>query len=233
MQGVAGGPLARGGELADQLAPGRVGVGLGGVVGLGGGARWPKPLLIVVGPAAEPQFEGLGGMQRRHAGRGPLHGQRQPLRADVERRHAPLGDFEVAQGAPEPTVGRLAARVARMPDIHRLEVGAIGIGIANSLHNRQLAFLEQPIERPQGGVQADGVVHAEDVLLLQSERGPGLVVQVVGIGDDGVQPVVAARQFEHHQHFVLSGGRGTGRPGQKAGHRGSQRDQRGALNGPL
>jgi len=57
------------------------------------------------------------------------------------------------------------------------------------------------------------VVQADDVVPGLAERGPGLVVQVVGVGDDGVESVIPAAHFQHDQDVVLAGRGRVGRPG--------------------
>ena len=57
------------------------------------------------------------------------------------------------------------------------------------------------------------------------------VVVVVGVGDDGVETVVAAGQLDDDEDGVLAGLGGVGGVDQELRHGGSQRQQRGAFQG--
>ena len=95
--------------------------------------------------------------------------------------------------------------IGRLPDVHRLEVRAVGVGVADALHDRQLPLLPQRPEALHAGVQADVVVQADDHVLGLAQRGPGLVVEVVGVGNDGVEAVVAAGHLETTRMLSLPG----------------------------
>ena len=90
---------------------------------------------------------------------------------------------------------------------------ALRVRVADALHDRQLPLLPHRPEASHRGVQPDVVVQANDVVPGLAERGPSLVVQVVGIGDDGVEAVIAAGQLQHDQDVVLAGRGRVGRPG--------------------
>src|SRR5260370_40405766 len=78
--------------------------------------------------------------------------------------------------------------------------------------------------------QAEVVVDAEDLFLGEPQRLARLVIQVVAIGDDSVDPVVATRQFHDHEDRVFAGGLGgQSRLGQELGHYGSHGEKRGPL----
>jgi hypothetical protein len=72
-------------------------------------------------------------------------------------------------------------------------VRAIGVGVADALHDGQVTGLPQRPQSLHGGVQADVIVQADHHVARLLQRGAGLVVEVVGVGDDGVEAVVAAR----------------------------------------
>ena len=62
------------------------------------------------------------------------------------------------------------------------------------------------------------IVDANDFILGVMQLGPGLVVQVVGVGDDRIQTVIAAGQFDHDQDLILAGLRRAGGVDQKLGN---------------
>jgi hypothetical protein len=93
--------------------------------------------------------------------------------------------------------------------------------------------LQQPLQPAQAGVQADVVVDPDELLAPQAESRPRTVVQVVGVGHDGVQAVVAAGHLQHDEDVVLAG-TGCPRRGRKeARHRRPQGDQGRRLEGPF
>jgi hypothetical protein len=100
-------------------------------------------------------------------------------------------------------------------------VGAVGVGITDPLDDGQLAALQQLVEAAQGRVQAQLVVDTDHLLPGETEGRAGLVIQVVGVGDDGVQTVVAAIHLDDNQDGVLAGLGGPGGVGQELRHDGA------------
>ena len=72
-------------------------------------------------------------------------------------------------------------------------------------------------------VQADVVVDLDDLLLGEVQRRPGLVVEVVGVGNDGVEAVVAAGHLDDDEDGVLAGLGGLGGVEQELRHQRSRR----------
>ena len=72
------------------------------------------------------------------------------------------------------------------------------------MHDRQLSLLPQRPKPDHARVQADVVVQADDHVFGLAQGGPGLVVQVVGVGNDGVEAVIAAGHLQHDQDIVLA-----------------------------
>ena len=103
------------------------------------------------------------------------------------------------------------------------------VRVADALHDRQLPLLPHRPEALHAGVQADVVVQADDHVLGLAERGPGLVVQVVGVGNDGVEAVVAAGHLQHDQDVVLARRGRLGGPGHELRDHRVQGHQRRAL----
>ena len=161
--------------------------------------------------------------------RRPAQRERQPARAEVQDRHAARSVVALG-GRPAQPAGLGRPRgVGRMPDIHRLEVRTLRVGIADALQHRELTPVPQRPEALHPGIQADVIVQPDDHVLRLAQRGPRLVIQVVGVGDDGVEPVVAARELQHHQDVVPAGRGRLRRPGHEMRDRRAEGHQRRAL----
>ena len=139
----------------------------------------------------------------RPAARRPGQGQGQAAWADVQNRHAARMVVGLDRRPAQPA-GRDPLGIGRLPDVHGLEVRALGVRVADALHDRQLSLFPHRPEALHAGVQADVVVQADHHVLGLAQRGPGLVVQVVGVGNDGVEAVVAAGHLQHDQDVVLA-----------------------------
>ncbi|MFO0844265.1 MAG: hypothetical protein U0797_18025 [Gemmataceae bacterium] len=165
--------------------------------------------------AGEVQAEGVLVVDADRPAAGAAgQGQRQAVGAEVQERHAALAGLELPGGPAQPAGLDQPLGVGRLPDVHRLEVGAVGVGVADALHDGQLARLPHRPQPRQRRVQADVVVQADDDLPGQPQRGADLVVEVVGVWGDGVDAVVSAGQFHHDEDVVLARRGRLGGPGQ-------------------
>ncbi len=84
----------------------------------------------------------------------------------------------------------------------------LGIRIADPLDDRQLPLLPH---RPQAlipGCRPDVVVQANHRISGLAQCGTSLVVQVVGVGNDRIEAVIAAAHLEHDQDLILARGGG-------------------------
>src|SRR5207244_1851078 len=105
----------------------------------------------------------------------------------------------------------------------------VRIRITDALNDSQAAAAQQRLQTGEGVVQADVVIDAEDFVPAQPQRRAGLVVEVVGVGDDGVQAVVAAGEFDDDQDCLFAVLGGVGGPGQETGHGGPDGEERRGL----
>ena len=78
----------------------------------------------------------------------------------------------------------------------------IGLRVAHALDDRQLVLLPQGDQTFELRVQTGAAVDAQDIVGLDADRVAQLVVGRVGVGDQGVEPVVAAFELDQHQHAV-------------------------------
>ena len=68
----------------------------------------------------------------------------------------PAGRGRVVEGPAEPAgLERIALEPGRLPDLHRPEVRAVGVGVADPLDHREPPLLEQLGHLPHRGVEAD------------------------------------------------------------------------------
>ena len=95
--------------------------------------------------------------------------------------------------------------VGGVPDVHRLEVRAIGVGIAHALDDAQHAVVVEVLHRVHLRVQADAVDagQSQRLVFLDADARPRLVVERIAEGNDGVEAVVAAAELHDHEHVVL------------------------------
>jgi len=86
-------------------------------------------------------------------------------------------------------------------------VGAVGVGIADALDDGGVAIIVEFLEGGEVGVQADVAVDLEDILGIVAESGAGAVVMVIGVGNDGVEAIIAAGELDDDEDGgVFAGG---------------------------
>ena len=79
---------------------------------------------------------------------------------------------------------------------------AIGIGIADALHDRDAAILKEIVEPGEGGVEPDAAVDLDDAVFANADRRPHALIRVVGIRHDGIEPVVPAAHLNDDEDVV-------------------------------
>ena len=90
-------------------------------------------------------------------------------------------------------------------------MGAVGVGIADVLDDREVAVVEQGFQLEGAlGVEAEILVDFEDLLGGNGEPGPSLVIGVVAVRYEGVESIVAAGELDDHQHAVIVQAGGSG-----------------------
>src|SRR5439155_19315560 len=86
--------------------------------------------------------------------------------------------------------------VGRLPNVHRLEVGEVGVGVADALYDREVAPVESVLEVRQAGMEGDPVVDGDHVALFDADAGTVLTVSGVVVRDDGVEAVDPASKLD-------------------------------------
>src|SRR5262249_6355112 len=76
-----------------------------------------------------------------------------------------------------------------VPDLDRAEMRAVGIGVADALHDREVAAFPRVHQGGELLVQADMLVELQRSLARHAEARPQLVIARIGIGNEGIQPV--------------------------------------------
>ena len=137
-----------------------------------------------------------------HAGRD--HRARQTA-ADVHRRQRLLAvGIEPLGQLGHPTLGRDAIRLAGVQDVHAAEVRARGVGVADALDHGHIAVVVELLEPAAVGVEAERVGDRQHLILRDVHQRARVVVVPLGIRDEGVHEVVAARKLHHDQDRVLT-----------------------------
>jgi len=153
---------------------------------------------VGLGPAAE-QCE-VAERSRRHAADsvardGERHAVRHRQRAHGATR-AVVGAVEVTT---EPTAGELVDRAAGVPHVGRREVREVGLGVADALHDRDLALGPALMDRRQRRMQAETAADGKHLGLAKSEIGPDALVLRVEIRRHRVEAVVAAAKEDREK----------------------------------
>src|SRR5438132_12283466 len=78
-------------------------------------------------------------------------------------------------------------------------------------------------------MKTDVIVDPKHLFLRQGRGRASLVVEIVGIRDNGVEAVVAARHLNHDEDAILAGFRRLSRSGQKLRYDRANGEQRRAL----
>ena len=142
------------------------------------------------------------------------HGQRL-RRGDVDQIVAPRVRVERIGQPSQPAQLFAGVRAAGVPETHGGEVRQRRVVVPAGVHDRQVAVLVQALEPGHGRMQAEMVGQRTYLFAGNADRGPFPVIDVVAVRHHGIEPVVAARQFDHDQNPF-----GVGMPG------------RGVLRGP-
>ena len=125
--------------------------------------------------------------------------------AEVDGGHDVVGlGVHVANGLSQPALVADPGRLGGVPDVHRAEVGAAGHGVADAMEYGDLAVVEQVLDRAHGRVEAVLVVQRNYVFLLYADVGPVVYVLRIGVRDNAVEIVVAARKLDYDELAVLS-----------------------------
>ncbi len=97
-----------------------------------------------------------------------------------------------------------------LPDVHGLEVAVVRVGKTHAVDDGQLLGVPQALEARHAGVESVAVAERSAVE-GSTAKDPGRGIGGVLVGDDGVEPVVAAVQGDQDQLRTRSPWRPTGR----------------------
>ncbi len=174
-----------------------------------------------------------GRADRGHDRPGGVQGERLVDLADVnpgDLRAVLVVSCRPVDGPAQPAgLPRGARGVGRLPDVHRLEVLALRVRVADALDDAQEPVLIQPVECRQLGMKAQVLIDLVNLAGGQPQGRPGLGVEIIGVGDDGVQAVVAAGKLDDDEDrlaVVPPRRRGLRGAAQKCGGRRRQRQER-------
>ena len=98
-----------------------------------------------------------------------------------------------------------------------------GLLVADAMDDGHVAILVEALQARHGVLEAEMVIELAQARRLDTDPRPCPVVGVVPVGHHGVEAVIAAGQFHHHQDAILSrrarrSGLGPGRSaGERAG----------------
>ena len=76
----------------------------------------------------------------------------------------------------------------------------VRLRVAHAAHNRQLPVVPLLSQALECGIQSELTIQGKHIAWRVGQFGPGVVIGVVGVGDHGVDAVVAAVQRENHQN---------------------------------
>jgi hypothetical protein len=61
----------------------------------------------------------------------------------------------------------------------------------------------QRFQRRERGVEPQSVVQRHDLRFRNRQRGSGAIIECITVGDNRIQPVVAACELQHHEDTVV------------------------------
>src|SRR5690348_861993 len=85
----------------------------------------------------------------------------------------------------------------RGPDVGAAEVGTVGIGIANRVHDRQVTGIPDLLERSRGRMHTPLIVELYRGVSPNRNARPGAVIVVIAIGNNRIESIVAACQLHN------------------------------------
>ena len=147
-------------------------------------------------------------------------------------RRAAAAIVEIAADETGETV--FVAAAGGLPNVGRTEVALVGIWVADVLNDREFALLGEPVEAATGWVEAEVVVEPEDLVPRHGKAGPQVVVTVVRVGHDGVEPVVATGELDEKEDRQVrsrrrhAGAGGSDEEGRRVARKGEQTEPPGA-----
>ena len=120
--------------------------------------------------------------------------------ADVDAGQHILGvGVQFPDGLTQPTLDTHPIRLGGVPDVHAPEVGAVGVGVADTLDYGHLPLVVQPFEGGGVTVNRQLIADGQHLIFLEHDALSGVVVVPVGIGHHCVHKVVAPGQLYDYQ----------------------------------
>ena len=83
----------------------------------------------------------------------------------------------------------------------------VGLRIAHAAHDRQLPVVPLLSQTLECRIESELAIQVQHIAWGIGQFGPGIMISVVGVGDHGIDAVVAAVQREDHQHAAALGER--------------------------
>ena len=149
------------------------------------------------------------GFQHGHGGHGDArqgHGPGQAASEVDAGQHIFGAGVQVADDAAQPALRADLFGLAGVPDVHAAEVGTVGRGVADAVDDGHLAGVVQRLDFGQGGVEGKMVVDGQGGGGGDAHGGAAVVIAPVGIGDDGIEAIVAAGELDDDEDGVFAGG---------------------------
>src|SRR5262249_17198613 len=107
---------------------------------------------------------GLEVAHRGHRHTPAAEGARQPATEVDTREYVVAFWIEGAYGAAQPALFADFFRLSRVPDIHRPEVRAVRVRIANTVDDGDFPLIPQTLDGPHAGVEAEGIIDRQHIL---------------------------------------------------------------------
>src|SRR6266446_3591881 len=92
----------------------------------------------------------------------------------------------------EPAIKLATIGCGGLPIGHRGEMGERRLVIADTMDDREMAVLVEALESRHGRLKAEMLIELAQPFLPDANARPGLVVGVIAIRHDRVEPIVAA-----------------------------------------
>jgi len=100
----------------------------------------------------------------------------------------------------QPALGGDAVRLRRVHDVHRPEVRAVGVLVADPLDYGHVPVVKHLFERSGARVERKFVVDRQNAILAHTHHGSNVVVKPAGVRDERVHEVISAGQLDYYQY---------------------------------
>ena len=144
----------------------------------------------------------VGDRRYRHAGR--YERARQACAEVYCTDNIVAAGVHLAQRLAQPTLVADLRGLGGVPDVHRAEVRAVRVRIADAVYYGDLALVPQVLDRSHAGIESVVLVDRDSAIFRDADIRAVIGVEWVVVRHNTVQVIVATRKLHHNQFAVLA-----------------------------